>query len=183
MTRRLNLNLYLSKRDFEADLNLIWANCRKYNTDPGSVFVMVRFCWSCGVLSERNICKHANEMEKRQRKIMKRVPDTDISPYKDMVLSENMASPAVPRVASLNASLDSAVQSTSPPLPAIKVSVPIPAALQHMQGGLISVAAEPPTGILYTTALAEPHKVRCKQRIVVRLTVPSAAPQGPFGAL
>ncbi len=29
VSRKLNLNLYYSKADFEADLNLIWANCRK----------------------------------------------------------------------------------------------------------------------------------------------------------
>lgn len=28
--RKLSLNMYYSKADFEADLNLIWANCRKF---------------------------------------------------------------------------------------------------------------------------------------------------------
>ena len=34
MTKKLKRGEYSSKSEFQADLNLIYANCRIYNTDP-----------------------------------------------------------------------------------------------------------------------------------------------------
>ena len=36
MARKVRQHLYKTKRDFISDLNLIWDNCLKYNTEPVS---------------------------------------------------------------------------------------------------------------------------------------------------
>ena len=86
--RRLSLNIYLSKEEFENDLNQIWSNCRKYNTEPSSIFV-----------------SHASEMEKKQKRVMKKnfekLSIFDLSPFRDLIQAENSAalsSPVVPRM-------------------------------------------------------------------------------------
>lgn len=71
----------------------------RYNTDPGSVFV-----------------EHANEMEKKQFRVMKRVPETDLTPYKEQILAENQSSlmsPAIPRMSVSNMNLDAAAAAAS----------------------------------------------------------------------
>lgn len=76
--------------------------------------------------------EHANEMEKKQLRVMKRVPDIDLTPFKDQILAENqssMLSPAVPRMmaassdagAGAAAPLPAAPTLATPPVPSIKV--------------------------------------------------------------
>ncbi len=167
VARKLSLNLYYSKADFEADLNLIWANCRKYNTDPGSIFI-----------------EHASQMEKRQAKIMKKVPDIDLTPYKDQIIAENVTafSPAMPRMmlaSSLDATHAAAAPSVvSPVVPPIKVT--LGSSGQHFtmggsggggggggMGGVGGAGGAPggghgsqPMVPTYTTFLANPSKRR-----------------------
>lgn len=40
MTKKLHKGEYLSKAEFQADLNLIFSNCREYNTDPVNIFYL-----------------------------------------------------------------------------------------------------------------------------------------------
>ncbi len=154
--RKLSLNLYYSKADFEADLNLIWENCRRYNTDPGSIFI-----------------EHASQMEKRQAKFMKKVPDIDLTPYKDQILAENATalSPAMPRMM-MSSSIDAAHSASgpssaaaSPAVPPIKVS--LGASGQHFtmggsMGGGGNMMQNPSAMAMptYTTLLANPSKRR-----------------------
>lgn len=58
MTKRLKALQYKSKQDFVDDLNLIWANCLKYNTNP-----------------EHFLRKHALYMRKETEKLVPLIPD------------------------------------------------------------------------------------------------------------
>lgn len=58
MTKKLKSLAYRSKQDFVDDLNLIWANCLKYNTNP-----------------EHFLRKHALWMRKETEKLVPLIPD------------------------------------------------------------------------------------------------------------
>lgn len=58
MTKKLKGLQYRSKQDFVDDLNLIWANCLKYNTNP-----------------EHFLRKHALYMRKETEKLVPLIPD------------------------------------------------------------------------------------------------------------
>lgn len=60
MTKKIKRREYNSKQDFQADLDLMFANCRRYNTDPKSIYV-----------------KHASELDKYSKKLLKKVKDYD----------------------------------------------------------------------------------------------------------
>ncbi|GAM25488.1 hypothetical protein SAMD00019534_086630 [Acytostelium subglobosum LB1] len=67
MTKKLKKSEYTSKAEFQLDLNLIFTNCRIYNTDPSS----------------RIYVDHANQLEKRAKELMRSVRDVDFSIEKD----------------------------------------------------------------------------------------------------
>ncbi|EEP82622.1 conserved hypothetical protein [Uncinocarpus reesii 1704] len=58
MTKKLKALQYKSKQDFVEDLNLIWSNCLKYNTNP-----------------EHFLRKHALYMRKETEKLVPLIPD------------------------------------------------------------------------------------------------------------
>ncbi|KAL4800645.1 hypothetical protein BDV19DRAFT_353443 [Aspergillus venezuelensis] len=58
MTKKLKALQYKSKQDFVDDLNLIWANCLKYNTNP-----------------EHFLRKHALYMKKETEKLVPLIPE------------------------------------------------------------------------------------------------------------
>lgn len=58
MTKKLKALQYRSKQEFVDDLNLIWANCLKYNTNP-----------------EHFLRKHALYMRKETEKLVPLIPD------------------------------------------------------------------------------------------------------------
>lgn len=58
MTKKLKALQYKSKREFVDDLNLIWSNCFKYNTNP-----------------EHFLRKHAMYMKKETEKLVPLIPD------------------------------------------------------------------------------------------------------------
>ncbi|KAI9797970.1 MAG: Transcriptional activator spt7 [Piccolia ochrophora] len=58
MTKKLKSFAYKSKQDFVGDLNLIWANCLKYNADPSHF-----------------LRKHALAMRKETDKLVPLIPD------------------------------------------------------------------------------------------------------------
>lgn len=58
MTKKLKALQYKSKQEFVDDLNLIWANCFKYNTNP-----------------EHFLRKHAMYMKKETEKVVPLIPD------------------------------------------------------------------------------------------------------------
>jgi transcriptional activator SPT7 len=58
MTKKLKALQYKSKQEFVDDLNLIWANCLKYNTNP-----------------EHFLRKHALYMRKETEKLVPLIPD------------------------------------------------------------------------------------------------------------
>lgn len=72
-------------------------------------------------------------MEKKQLRVMKKVPETDLTPYKDVILAENQASlllsPALPRaqVSSSSASIGLGPDAVAPPavpvIPSLKVGL------------------------------------------------------------
>ena len=61
MTKKLKALQYKSKQDFVDDLNLIWSNCFKYNTNP-----------------EHFLRKHAVYMKKETEKLVPLIPDITI---------------------------------------------------------------------------------------------------------
>ncbi|KAI9839062.1 MAG: Transcriptional activator spt7 [Thelocarpon superellum] len=61
MTKKLKSLAYKSKQDFVDDLNLIWANCLKYNADPSHF-----------------LRKHALSMRKETDKLVPLIPDVVI---------------------------------------------------------------------------------------------------------
>ncbi|KAF2076619.1 hypothetical protein CYY_002105 [Polysphondylium violaceum] len=63
MTKKLKKLEYTSKAEFQLDLNLIFTNCRMYNTDPSS----------------RIYVEAANEMERKSKDLMNQVKDMDFS--------------------------------------------------------------------------------------------------------
>ena len=58
MTKKLKSLTYKSKQDFVDDLNIIWANCLKYNADPSHY-----------------LRKHALAMRKETDKLVPLIPD------------------------------------------------------------------------------------------------------------
>lgn len=58
MTKKLKTLQYKSKQEFVDDLNLIWANCLKYNASP-----------------EHFLRKHALYMRKETEKLVPLIPD------------------------------------------------------------------------------------------------------------
>lgn len=148
ITRKLSLNMYFNKADFEDDLNLIWSNCRQYNTEPGSVFVA-----------------HASEMEKKQKRVMKKVPDIDLSPYRDAIIAENnanvMGSPPTPRMM-----LASSLDATSAPSLKIAPSFSSPSSLNASFTSSTTSLSIPttllatPVGPSYASLMPDPSKRR-----------------------
>eukprot|EP01119_Soliformovum_irregulare_P020113 TRINITY_DN647_c0_g1_i3.p1 TRINITY_DN647_c0_g1~~TRINITY_DN647_c0_g1_i3.p1 ORF type:complete len:900 (-),score=263.12 TRINITY_DN647_c0_g1_i3:18-2717(-) len=57
MTKKLKAAEYSSKRDFEKDLQLIFSNCRRYNTDPSSKIYL----------------EHADAMEKKAKELLRHI--------------------------------------------------------------------------------------------------------------
>lgn len=58
MTKKLRSISYKSKQEFVDDLNIIWANCLKYNADP-----------------HHYMRKHAVAMQKETDKLVPLIPD------------------------------------------------------------------------------------------------------------
>jgi|ERR1700758_717796 transcriptional activator SPT7 len=58
MTKKLKQHAYKSKKEFVDDLNLIWANCLKYNAEPSHF-----------------LRKHALAMRKETEKLVPLIPD------------------------------------------------------------------------------------------------------------
>lgn len=142
ISKKLSLNLYFSKVDFEAvrsgddvlpnhflshtticvkDLNLIWSNCRLYNTDAQSPFVV-----------------HCSQMEKMQARVMAKVPDIDLTPYKDVIMAENainaVPTPQTPSHHSF-ADLPGGVSAATPVAVAATPSVGVPTFVLGSTGG------------------------------------------------
>ncbi len=62
MSKKLQKSEYKSKAQFQADLNLIFINCRTYNTTPeGKIYVT-----------------HADALEKKAKELMKDVRNIDL---------------------------------------------------------------------------------------------------------
>lgn len=60
MTKKIKRHEYNSKKEFQDDLDLMFSNCRKYNTDPGSIYVT-----------------HANTLDNFAKKLLKKVRNID----------------------------------------------------------------------------------------------------------
>lgn len=60
MTKKIKRHEYNSKMEFQEDLDLMFSNCRKYNTDPGSIYVT-----------------HANMLDQYAKKLLKKVRNID----------------------------------------------------------------------------------------------------------
>ncbi len=75
MTKKLQKFEYASKAQFQSDLNLIYSNCRTYNTDPvtSQFFVVI-----VGKASKIYLL-HADAMEKKSKELMKNMKNIDIS--------------------------------------------------------------------------------------------------------
>ena len=58
MSKKLKSSAYVSKAEFQRDLDLIWSNCLYYNSDPNSVYRV-----------------HANKMREKAEELMKQVPN------------------------------------------------------------------------------------------------------------
>ena len=71
MTKKLKALQYRSKQDFVDDLNLIWANCLKYNTNP-----------------EHFLRKHALYMRKETEKLVPLIPEIVIRDRADVEAEE-----------------------------------------------------------------------------------------------
>lgn len=71
MTKHLNAHKYFSKAEFQHDLNLIFSNCRTYNQDPASPYLV-----------------HAAELEKKSIELMRNVPDIDLTASRDVILED-----------------------------------------------------------------------------------------------
>lgn len=66
MGRKIKRREYNSKREFQADLDLMFANCRQYNTDPKSIYV-----------------HHAAMLEKYSKKLLRQVRSVTCVPVSE----------------------------------------------------------------------------------------------------
>jgi hypothetical protein len=71
MTKQLNAHKYFSKAEFQHDLDLIFSNCRTYNQNPDSPYLV-----------------HAAELEKKSVELMLSVPDIDLTASRDVILED-----------------------------------------------------------------------------------------------
>lgn len=81
---------YWSKSEFQTDLDLMYANCRKYNTEPvrsSCTRVSPRSC-RLMVQEGKMYLEHADAMEKRTVELMKTVKDYNLSADKERLLDE-----------------------------------------------------------------------------------------------
>lgn len=69
--KKLKQHAYKSKKEFVEDLNLIWANCLKYNADPSHF-----------------LRKHAKAMQKLTASLVPLIPDIEIKDRAQMEREE-----------------------------------------------------------------------------------------------
>jgi transcriptional activator SPT7 len=95
MTKKLKSVQYKSKQEFVEDLNLIWANCLKYNANP-----------------EHFLRKHALFMRKETEKLVPLIPDIVIRDRADVEREERQAQMAENEIEGAEESDDEPIMSS-----------------------------------------------------------------------
>src|SRR5277367_6509556 len=95
MTKKLKSVQYKSKQEFVEDLNLIWANCLKYNANP-----------------EHFLRKHALFMRKETEKLVPLIPDIIIRDRADVEREERQAQMAENEIEGAEESDDEPIMSS-----------------------------------------------------------------------
>ncbi|KYQ92136.1 bromodomain-containing protein [Tieghemostelium lacteum] len=160
MGKKLKKLEYLSKLEFQFDLNLIITNCRIYNTDPSS----------------RIYVDHANQLEIKSRELMKNIKDLDFNPpsTSHQFQSNNISSNSTSiNISPSNQSTSSNTPSPmniddTPPMPNQPVSKNTTKSLKNLKP--ISSKNTPPHG---STPPFTPN-------IISSPTTPISAPNSPY---